>query len=187
MTETRLIAKDSVPPEQFTDVATRAGWKLNHRATRVGQKQESPRFVWNGEDGTISLVKDVVLDVDYFAIDTPDPVTAKATLSNSFRCYDTIEIIEMARNASSSVERAHAFTLLGAAKYIEYNKDLFGLLTERIRQSDPVDRAAAVFAAGRLSWRQLRPVVAEAVESADTESSFYSYSDNILNLSPWDR
>lgn len=183
MQQARLVAKDLIPVENFDGIAGQLGLKYSRRSSKKISKG-IPRHVWRSRIGSVTLVKDEPLELDYIKIGLPAPGNIERLLRASFPCYEWHEVITLVRSTSWQ-ERDLGFRIVAELKYIDYDPELFDLLQRSVREAD-LDCSNALFAASRLSWHQLRPVVDEAA-ATHSASAIGDLAWNLLHGSAWDR
>lgn len=186
MSEINLVPREAVSFERMAELADRMKWKLDPRSAAAAKQQESPEYVWRFRRGSVALVKNTSLRRDYFVIDAPDPQPAVTELQASFPCYRMSEIVAALTDAGSADDRIGALNLVAAAAPASYDDAVFQAIARDAEAPQPTVRLAAVTAANRLGWKQLRPVV-QRVSDSDDKEVLRSFSTNVLNLTPWNR
>lgn len=181
--QVRIVAKDEIPTEDFNRTISKVGLKYSRRKTRAASKG-FPQHVWHSNRGTVTLVKDEPLELDYIEIDLPNSEDVESLLRNSFPFYQMSEVMDLLRS-SLWEDRDQAFRILAEIEYLEYDQELCEIITTSIQDAD-LDCSDALLAASQLSWRQLRPVVEQAAERHD-KSALGDLAWNMLHGSEWDR
>jgi hypothetical protein len=181
--QVRIVAKTGISTEDFDRIIGPFGLKYSRRMSMKATKG-IPRHVWRNRHGSVTLVNDEPLELDYVKIELPSSEIVETLLRDSFSFYEWSDVLDLVRS-SSQQERALAFRVIAELKYVKYDQELFEILTSAIHEGQ-LDCSDALFAAGQLSWHQLRPAMEQAIERHG-KSAIGNLAWNILHGSEWDR
>ena len=178
-----IVFKSQVLKKDFEKVAESVGLIGNRRMSKAATRTY-PRSVYESKHGTVTLVNDEPLELDYVEIDMPNFETVANLLRTSFPTYTMGDVTSLGRS-SSWQDRDLAFRILSELHEVAFDRELCEILTKSI-EDESLDCSNALLAASQLSWRQLRPIVNRAAERHGNDA-LGNLAWNMLRSSEWNR
>lgn len=180
-----LVARHSVSLEEMAHIADRLGWRIDLTTLSDGLSADSPRLRWfNGDDTSITLVRNDVLERDYFVVSGPRYAESVQLIKSNVPLCELSDALSQLASATSPEGLKEALLTVAALGLPSYDEGVACALTQALGDDDMTVRIAALTAASYLRWRQLRPLV-ERTMRADASENIRALANNILGLTAW--
>ncbi|NYI03886.1 HEAT repeat domain-containing protein [Allostreptomyces psammosilenae] len=185
MTSNRLAFDGEIDFYELARHGRSAGWTpetpSEHPVPLRGAAQSGAfEFIWKaGASTRVRFVHDTVTEVRFIEILGDGTQSVTDHLSTEFNLIDYQACLRKMSEERSETSQEHLLEALGAISPRDFSGDVYAAITEALQHESPIVRAAAVSAAGELSWSEFRRPLQETADH-DPDPNLRAFATNTI-------